>query len=173
VPVIFRKKVVPEPVPAPVAKPEPVEAPTPQAGVPERPKLAKTIHVGKSDILPDVDIHDVPGRTKFLIHIHKNEAGLPIWYRIMGYDENTLHMKLRSRHKNTFDAKMHPTVALHYMVVMQDEGSTEPTQEAFNEVKKLMATEPIKVAPGSFVGHASPAAAEEKKAPVKKVNRKK
>jgi hypothetical protein len=111
-------------------------------GIPARPVFTKTIHAGTAAILPDMDLHDVPGHTKFLIHLHKTENGSAIWYRVIGYDESTGQMKLRSRHKNTFDTKMHPSVSLYYMVVMESDGAVEPSKEAFKEVRKLM-TDPL------------------------------
>jgi hypothetical protein len=130
VPVTIHKKVK-EPVPVvPVA----VQA----HSIPVRPVFTQTIHVGNSSILPDMDLHDIPGRTKFLVHLNKTENGTAIWYRVVGYDEDTGQMKLRSRHKNTFDTKMHPSVSLYYMVVVESEGVDAPSSDAFHEIRKLV-----------------------------------
>jgi hypothetical protein len=149
-PVIFHKRSrPPEPdVPPPPAEEVVVAPPLPPQVPLARPGFTKILHVGKAEILPDIDVHDVLGRTKFLVNLFKMEQNqTAIWYRIISYDEYTENLKLCSRHKNVFDAKMHPTVAQHYIVVMEPEGASEPSKAAIIEIRKMMTVDPIVPAP--------------------------
>lgn len=138
-PVTFRKRAKPSAPAIPVV-PSVTNVPLVVAA---RPTFTKTLHVGNADILPDIDLHDVPGRTKFLVNMHKTENGSAIWYRVVGYDENTGQMKLCSRHAHPFDAKSYPSIALHYMVVMEGKEAVSPSKEVLKEIKKMMTADPI------------------------------
>lgn len=100
-----------------------------------RPKLTKVLKVGKSEILPDMDVHDVKGRTKFLVHLRKKG----IWYRIVAYDDQLQRLKLCSVNGTVFDSKTDGTVLHNYMVAVENEDAKVPSPEVIERVQSLIA----------------------------------
>lgn len=128
-----------------VAKPkqEPVEeAPpprrvnpvfTPSEPIEGRPEIGAAKKFGKATVLPDIDVHDVLGHVKFLVHLKKD-----IWYRVLGYDEQENILRLQSALKVRFESKIDRTVGRNYMVVMEPEGTEVPSKAAVKFVRTLL-----------------------------------
>lgn len=110
-------------------KPEPA----PAATLEDRPVLSKVLHVGNSEIYPDIDVHDESGKEKFLVHFRK--PGL--WFKVESFDEDTRHVKLRSSQKTSFESKIEGTVPRNYMVVTEKEGAKEPSSAVMAKVYEL------------------------------------
>lgn len=124
--IIRKNKGGPSPEPdAPVVKKPPDDG---------RPHLTKVKKIGKEEILPDLDLHDEQGKTKFLVHYRKPG----FWYRIFSYDEEAKVIKLISPHGTSFDSKMTSMVGRNYMVVSSPSGTMIPSKEVLNAVVGLL-----------------------------------
>ena len=102
------------PLPPVVTKPAKT-LPRLERGPRGRPVLDKAVKIGNSTIMPDIDMHDVLGGCKFLVHLKKKG----IWYKVVGYDEAEGSLKLLTQAGVAFDGHMHRTVGSNYMVVME------------------------------------------------------
>lgn len=100
-----------------------------------RPLIGMAVKIGNSTVLPDIDIHDVLGGVKFLVHLKKPG----IWYKITGFDEGEGRMILTTKSGVMFEGHTHRTIGPNYMVV-QEHGitATEPSTEAIEFVQGLL-----------------------------------
>lgn len=137
------------------AAPAIVKKTNPPPFVEGRPKLAKSIQVGDSIILPDLDVHDVQGKQKFLVNFRR--PGMV--FKIRSYDEETKQLKLLSNHGTVFDSKIDGAAPRNYMVVVEPEGADKPGKEAVGIVLGLLGKEtpdPIAAAAAKVVETAPP-----------------
>ena len=130
-PVIIRRKTEAPaaPLPAPISAPPT----TTLASVDARPKLDRTMKFGQSEVRPDMDLHHELNKVKFIVHLRKPG----IWYRIIDFDEQSGVIKAQSVHV-VFDTSVHRSLNAFYMVVVEPEGTTQPSKDALHYVQEVL-----------------------------------